>query len=296
MKNFPLYFIALGILISFISCNRDVEYFDSDVVFLGHKGAGSNTVNTTTPENTLAAVTSGAKMLDGVEVDIQLSKDGTIWLQHNFNVNDFNKIQNLPPAFIPLMSDADISKIEIVRGGLTSKLTKLSEIVDYWNANGRNFYISLDIKNFAHEELADGSSVYSHYPGGQSAYFTNTAVALNNTFKQGPFQKLMLEFNSSELMSALNQQPVAKDIPTFLTYESLELSESVQKAVSTGYDGISWNYKLITPAMIADAKSKGLLVNLYTGTYLSELRAMLDLNPHFVQTDVVTAKEDLYIR
>lgn len=296
MKKFNNILCLIGLIALLVSCERDVPYTNTDIVFLGHKGAGGNTINTTTPENTLAAVQSAARLLDGAEIDVQLSKDGTIWLQHNYNVNDYNKIQGLPPAFIPLMSDADIAKIEISRGTLTSRLYQLSEIIDYWNSQNRNFYLSLDVKDFVGEKLSDGSSVYSNYPGGQEAYFKNFAAALNSTLKAGPFDKLMLEFNSSHLIAELAKQSVAKDVTTFLSYESSDQTKTIEKAQLYGYDGISWNYKLITPAMLSEAKAKGFKINLYTGSYLSEVREILDMKPDIIQTDVITAKEDLYLR
>ena len=50
-----------------------------------HRGNG---FNTDFVENTLPAAEYGLSVLDGIEQDIQISKDGTLWLDHDNEVYD----------------------------------------------------------------------------------------------------------------------------------------------------------------------------------------------------------------
>ena len=50
-----------------------------------HRGNG---FNTDFVQNTLPAAEYGLSVLDGIELDIQLSKDGTLWLDHDNEVHD----------------------------------------------------------------------------------------------------------------------------------------------------------------------------------------------------------------
>jgi glycerophosphoryl diester phosphodiesterase len=52
---------------------------------LMHRGNGYNTDYI---PNTLPAAEFGLSVLDGIELDIQLSGDGTLWLDHDNEVHD----------------------------------------------------------------------------------------------------------------------------------------------------------------------------------------------------------------
>ncbi|MBI1307208.1 MAG: hypothetical protein GC181_11450 [Bacteroidetes bacterium] len=52
---------------------------------LAHRGAGFR--NPDFPENTILAIRHSSTITDGYEVDIQISKDQTIWLSHNVKID-----------------------------------------------------------------------------------------------------------------------------------------------------------------------------------------------------------------
>ena len=84
--NFTFVGLVLLILITLIQCQIQPDLgptTETDVRFLGHKGGGDNSFGATYIENTILSVKEGLKTLNGVEVDIQMSLDGTIWMFHN---------------------------------------------------------------------------------------------------------------------------------------------------------------------------------------------------------------------
>lgn len=91
MKNSILIASIMFLLLG--SCER-IDYIPDNPIcgkptrVLMHKGCGSNPNFT---ENTYEAAAYGLSLLDGIELDIQISKDGTLWLDHNNQVLDCNE-------------------------------------------------------------------------------------------------------------------------------------------------------------------------------------------------------------
>ena len=93
-------------------------------------------------ENTTAAVIHGITKLDGVEFDIQISKDQTLWLSHNAK---FEKCNDETPKCFPLASDNEIVELDSCKGsGFT--FLRLEEIFKYLSENNIKKPINIDVK------------------------------------------------------------------------------------------------------------------------------------------------------
>ena len=79
-KLFALGFLTFSLML-YCSCKK--EKLTTDVKFLGHKGAGGNYFNDVNMENTIPSFAEAVQTLDGVEADVAMSLDGTIWMYHN---------------------------------------------------------------------------------------------------------------------------------------------------------------------------------------------------------------------
>lgn len=99
----------LGILLLSAGCDKAPNLY-TDVIFLGHKGSGSNNYNDAYVENTLPSVQNVAKKLDGTELDIQMSLDDTPWVWHNTSLSGYVCGSNAQDT-IPKIRDAEIEKI-----------------------------------------------------------------------------------------------------------------------------------------------------------------------------------------
>jgi glycerophosphoryl diester phosphodiesterase len=103
-----------------------------------HRGNGSNTDYV---ENTLPAAIYGFSILDGVELDIQLSKEGTLWLDHDNEVTDC--AGNIIGCF-NTMTDSEIDTYNICND--TVRYYTLESVFQEMTANYPDKFISLDIK------------------------------------------------------------------------------------------------------------------------------------------------------
>jgi glycerophosphoryl diester phosphodiesterase len=105
---------------------------------LMHRGCGSNTDFVT---NTLPAAMYGFSVLDGVELDIQISKDGTLWLDHDNEVKDCS--DNIIGCF-NTMTDAEINSYNSCNGIIRYYTVEsvFAEMAELYPTK----YISLDVK------------------------------------------------------------------------------------------------------------------------------------------------------
>lgn len=288
-SNYTL-FLLLIIAVSLSGCRKIIPEADTDILFLGHKGAGSNNFNNINMENTLNAVKEGFANLDGVEIDLQMSKDGTIWLNHNFNANDFNCNTNLPEEYIPILTDAEIERISVCHRTKRDRLYRLSEIIDYWNTMPTGFFISLEVKIFY-------DPIFNQI-GGVDAYLTRMAQSMVATLANANHtNNLLIEVNSKSFIDIIKANDKTKNIKCLLI-RSGTLERRIQIAMQDGYDGLSLNYEdeELTKETVRAAKNLGLFINLYTPYYKSEIVKAFALEPNAIQTDNMDAKRYLNVK
>ena len=105
---------------------------------LMHRGKGDNP---DLVENTLEAAKYGLSILDGIELDIQMSKEGTLWLDHDNEVHDCNGA--VVGCFQELTDNQIIGAAEC--DGVVRYHT-LESVFQLMVAEYPDSYISLDIK------------------------------------------------------------------------------------------------------------------------------------------------------
>lgn len=133
----------LIILFIFISCAK-VDYVPDNpfrgipTQILMHRGNGSNTDYV---ENTLPAAMYGFSVLDGVELDIQLSQDGTLWLDHDNEVKDCSGVVI---GCFHTMTDDEIEAYSVCDG--VARYHTLESVFEQMALLYPNKFISLDIK------------------------------------------------------------------------------------------------------------------------------------------------------
>lgn len=116
----------------------DNPYANIPTIVLMHRGNGWNTEFT---ENTLPGALYGFSVLDGVELDIQISESGTLWLDHGNEVLDCNG------AVVGCFSQMTDDEIEVYNDceGKVSYYT-LESVFAAMVTQYPEKYISLDIK------------------------------------------------------------------------------------------------------------------------------------------------------
>jgi len=278
------YYFILSMLI-FAGCEKikyypDKEYREVETQFLGHRGAG-NTENSAIQENTLEATKKGFAILGGVEVDVRLSKDRTVWLSHSYSLNSCGGVDY---SCIIGLTDAEIVQFDSCQGPAYT-VTRLEDVLKDMAENYPEKYITLDLK--ASEPCGVGSL---------------DVLGIMNVIAEESYkivQKYHLEdhvFIESETTTVLAF--VKKNCPGIETYLGTtgDFERGMQIALEEGYSGISFKYKFdeeITAEHVQMIRKKGLKIQLYTVDDEEELREALSINPDYIQTNNINYAKSL---
>ncbi len=279
----PLVFFAgLTCLLTFTQCKKtdiNLTPLNLDVLFFGHKGGGNNSYNINYIENTLPSVQDGLKSMNGVEVDVQMSLDGTLWLFHHPDIGEMSCQANYRHSLITL-KDTEIEKIQVCSGTKQSRIYKLKELVDYWNGQNEGFPISMHIK------LDQGVDTLNHpLVGGELAYLLKLADKLAILFPSIQNQDRIFV----EVFDSAFRNKVHATIPHMKVclLKEVPFPDQVDSAISNGYDGVSSGFDsaLISAAEVKRARDNGLIVQLWTPETKAEIIQAYLLKPNQIQTD-----------
>ena len=285
------YFICLLlILTSSLACNKDYgPAKETGVIFLGHKGGGGNLFNDVNMENSISAMKAGVKELDGVETDIQMSHNGTIWMFHDSDLTS-GFCENVPRKGIIFQLDSLISKLYRCHQAKKDRLYKLSELIELWDSNP-SFYISLEVKTSWTE--AEFESM-----GGKNPYLAKLAYNLANVLNNSNAQeKMLIEIDSKFFCDRLKTYKSTQNIKTSLIRGG-DVDQNIKDALELGYNGISVDFEneTVSAGNIRKAQQSGLKVQLWTPYYQKNLTSVFNLQPDFIQTDNLKAKRFLNVK
>jgi len=132
------------VLIFFFSCEKITYYPDNNIpvtptITIAHRGGGNDTMR----DNCIESIINALPFVGGVEVDVQLSKNETVWLSHS------SKVANCTGE-LGCFAEATDSEIKTITtcNGQNLAYTKLEDVMIYMNQNNIKKYISIDLKGW----------------------------------------------------------------------------------------------------------------------------------------------------
>ena len=271
-----LHYLLIAILFIILYSCRDLEsysdnpYPDKSTLILAHR-AGGDAPYGLYEENTLEAAIFGFDNADGIEVDVQKSLDGTLWLFHDSYLTECNgKDKNR----IPEKRDEAIRKYMECKG---DKLATLEEVFKFHRENNLDKLITLDVKSWL-----PSKNSYS------TSYLIQVADRIHKLVKKYQMQDYVL----AECENAMFLNRIRKNdrrIRCYLTTFK-DLEEGARKALKAGYTGISLEYDLNNPPSlerINKVKKKGLKIQFWVINNKEDIDKALELKPEIIQTDNV---------
>ncbi|MBW6481176.1 MAG: glycerophosphodiester phosphodiesterase [Bacteroidales bacterium] len=254
--------------------NAEVETEYPQTRILGHRGSGLTSEEFR--ENTFSSVVNAFERLDGAEVDIQCSKDGTIWLFHDANLPG-NELLCVPGA-----TDRELE--ELSRESENFTITRLEEIFEYMMQMERTPILSLDVKG----HFTNGCFDTDNAP---NSYFDLMAKSLSDLLARYPLHTHVLVETDYMYFLELLKKTEPKVELYLLGYSNF--SERIDKAFNSGYHGISYNFKdeYLTHEEIELARQKGLKVQLWTIYNEEDMQEALSWKPDFIQTGILKLGE-----
>jgi glycerophosphoryl diester phosphodiesterase len=254
------------ILISccFIACQR-IEYFEpqeatfDETKVLGHAAVGYSEGY---KNNTLIGAKYGLSRLDGIEIDIAISKDNGLWLAHD------SKVVGLDKYFINV-TDQEIS--EIVDENGNPYYDKLEDVLKYVADSTSDKTISLDVKF--------PTSIFANSIFEDAAKKIGELVSSNGLASQ-----VVVESGSVNFLNEIEKQE--PDIGTYIMcYGNYE--GGIADAYKNGFTGISFNYNRddeLTQESVDLAHDLGIKVLVYTINDL-DINVVHQLGVDIIETD-----------
>lgn len=270
-------FVLLAL--SLFSCNtaHDKDTHPSQTLVFGHRGTGTG-VQGGFIENTLPGVKEALKYADGVEQDIQMSTDKTLWIYHDatfthlcagsYNLDSIGRC-------IPASPDSVIGAIRLCRDGVEGRIYKLEELFALYKSYPDK-YISLDVKGYFGEGCVPGHNVSAAYLEdlGNAMYKLIVKYKLRDqVFVETGYTHLF------EVLEALDSRIRC----TLLGYS--DINEKLARSIENKWEGISFNLSdsSATVANCRKVTAAGQVLQLWTIYNREGYREALRMHPTVVQ-------------
>lgn len=272
-RNSGFIFMLAVFLLCNQGCERMMTYPDKPVQegapkIISHRGGGFQDRG-----NTLEGCIFGLNRADGVECDIQKSKNGTIWLDHSselppcgsFNGDCFSRV-----------SDEAIADLNTCLGP-EGCFTRLDTVLAYMSLYFPEKYLSLDAKAWAPCKVSGLNMIREMNLLGQAI--------INVVQRYHLTSRILVESENGDLLYYLKQHEPS--IGTYLvTNGDLELGMS--RCLQGGFSGISFKYGF-DEALIREhvelLHRKGLKIQVWVINDEKQLETLKALKVDFIQTD-----------
>lgn len=257
----------------------DRPFYDVQTKLLAHK-AGCTYSYIDNFKNT---ADSSLNKMAGIEVDIQLSKERTLWILHEPYVLNCDESEG--PCFVDTY-DSYIVDIDSCMGS-TRGFTRLESLFQLMTEKYPEKYISIDVKAWVPCKL-DGLDIT-----GMMNVMADQIIALTNKYNMAG--KVMVECETTTFLKYIKKQ--SSGIETYLTTLG-DFERGMLIALYDGYSGISFKYKFdeeITIDHINLIRKKGLKIQLWTVNSEADIKEAFTLNPDFIQTDNMNIQDSSYI-
>ena len=276
--RFNLWWIVLFTL---CSCADDPPVIrnlsGNTIAVIGHRGCGPRSASNPIPENTLASVQKALELYGaaGVELDVQMSKDGVFFLYHD----DYLESQT---NFSGCVSQYTAQELSTCRYRNTDvQLQPLHEIFSYCRQLDYQPYIMLDNKL----DLPCNISTFEQYNEYMQLY-AERMYAMIKAF--GLFNQVHLESDFEVFHSSLRQ----RDSQVKLMFNG-PVADRIGLAYSLQCTGIMSGLNSCTAEDIQRAHAKGLKVSLFGIVTAQDAENAIRKSPDFIITDDIPLTQDL---
>ena len=267
---------SIFFLLFIISCkNKEPDEIIKEdpkvrTLIIGHKATGSGTNNLGLVENTYEAIQYGCQHLDGIEVDLQMSKDTTIWLTHHAYMADCNG------KSAKMFSIADTT-LEQISNCTKGTLITLDQLFEYLSKLKTKKFVSFDMKVISNEDCT--------IPNKHEV----VAAILDKLYRQyQPNATIAIESFDIDFLEMVEQK--TPEIETYFLVWYRTKENVVIYAKSHNIDGISCRYlPEITQSTMDKAKELGIKIQMWTLCKEDETTKAIKLNPYAIQIDSINS-------
>ncbi|MCC9166719.1 glycerophosphodiester phosphodiesterase [Pontibacter harenae] len=246
----------------------------ANTLVLGHAGSGFFSPLfpfNPLPPNSMASIVEAIEDdgADGVEVDVQLSKDGVPILYHDVDLESMTekqgKIEDLPASEVVGLRYTGGFVYELFHD---EKIITLEALLQRFSTYGTFPHLHIDLRN--------------HNPA-RHQYYAQTLMALLNKYKV-PQEKLVFISPNPDFLEAFRE---VEPRSTLMIDTGGNFEEALQQILEHNFDGVCANGKEVTEAQVQEARQHNLQVVLFGGKSRSRIAKMLSLEPDAIQVNNV---------
>lgn len=272
--------IMLLLLMIISSCKKvninDIHNLNGDFIYvIGHGGVGFQTLSTQLPENSMISIMKAIEVYgaDGVEVDVQLSKDLQLVLYHDdrletstdgtgfvyeYNLTELTEIKYNRDIYANLFIDEHIVSLEAV-------LQKLSK-------QKRKPQLHLDLRSWLYD-----NSLYSS--AGFFSVYASKIVDIINKYQYHEYT--YIASGDINLLKELRKQ----DASLKLMIETNKVNWAIEQVKEYNWYGILVNNHSVSKQDVKYAHSQGVRVAIFDlRTQPNQVKAV-NKHPDFIITD-----------
>lgn len=260
--------VMLGLFI--FSCKE--ENTDKTLI-LGHRAAGNTWWGSKLVGNSFEAVKYGYEKLDGIEVDIQVSKNGTLWLIHDNTIIDCNKDTIV-------ICDLTDKKIREISNCTKGTLITLEEMFEYLSKTKEKKFVSLDMKGVSNEQCFNDST--------NKKWKNSIAEKIVKLYKKHkPNCNLAVESWSMSFLETMKDK--TDEIETYILLWDNFNNKDIDIVKEKRLNGVSLNFDSdnTTKELLEYAKNNDIKVQLWCPNSEENIKKALSLQVFAIQTDNV---------
>jgi glycerophosphoryl diester phosphodiesterase len=245
------------------------------VLVLGHGGAGFPGINNHYAPNSEESIKQVLLMqgADGVEVDIQLTRDSQIVLFHDINLETITDATGF-------VSDKDWNELEAVsykraKTAINNKqsLWRLEDLLQFVDQNSLDVWLSLSIQR--QEEVLDPLDYNRRFREALKRLLVQYNIS----------QKVIVESRNVEMLSSFQ---TLKPLGVMLFHTTKFITQShVDVALQNSFDGFVVNFLDESQESIDLVRANDLKLVLYGLKIRKDILPALRFRPEMVQTDNV---------
>ncbi|MCB9334712.1 MAG: hypothetical protein H6586_01065 [Flavobacteriales bacterium] len=277
--NFKVYYFLIMVFV-LMSCKKvdidDIDNLNGGLIYvIGHRGMGIQSPYNQFPENSFISITKAIEVygVDGVEIDVQLTKDIDLVLYHDdkletssngngyvyqYNLNELTDFKYNRDIYANLFADEYLISLETVLQRYSQQTIKPQLHLDLrsWLYDA-DLYNSADFFALYATKIVDILNQYQYI---DNAYITSGSV---------------------ELLKEISQ----RDGNLKLMVESTNVNWAIENVKDNNWYGIVVYNNSISKSDIKFAHSLGIRVSIFGVKIQSEIVSAVKKNPDFIITD-----------
>lgn len=256
--------IGIFLVINF-SCQREIIQNENLLIY-GHAGTSLYPERAAYPPNTFESVKYAINVLnaDGVEVDVQMTKDSVLVLFHDGFLDEVTNFSGCVQEY----NFHEISEMKIY--GSPYRIATLEEVIDF--CLGANVFVFLDMKPYNFCESKNGN-------------YITINNALNNVISDLSVEEKKLITINSRNIDLLNS---ISDTSMIKSFETENISLAIQNFNADLCDEVSINYFSMNDEVLEQLNNHTIPFSIFGVKIKSEIEGALKFYPTKIITDNIS--------